>query len=94
MPLPRTQAVPKVAVQTRRLKLTHSLIRCRSPARQTVSGGGNRTEFTTMAGARSWCGHGIFTHNLVKISALPLKQTHQTHRQAPAATPAQTINPF
>jgi IS5 family transposase len=32
--------------------------------------GWNRTELTTLAGARTWCGHGVFTHNLVKISAL------------------------
>ena len=32
--------------------------------------GWNRTELTTLAGARTWCGHGVFAHNLVKISAL------------------------
>ena len=32
--------------------------------------GWNRTELTTVAGARTWCGHGVFAHNLVKISAL------------------------
>jgi len=30
----------------------------------------NRTEFTGIQGARTWCGHGVFAHNLVKISAL------------------------
>ena len=30
----------------------------------------NRTELTTLTGARTWCGHGAFAHNLVKISAL------------------------
>jgi transposase, IS5 family len=30
----------------------------------------NRTEFTGIDGARTWCGHGVFAHNLVKISAL------------------------
>jgi transposase, IS5 family len=30
----------------------------------------NRTELTTLAGARTWCGHGVFAHNLVKISTL------------------------
>jgi IS5 family transposase len=30
----------------------------------------NRTELTTLTGARTWCGHGVFAHNLVKISAL------------------------
>jgi transposase, IS5 family len=32
--------------------------------------GWNRTELTTLAGARTWCGHGVFAHNLVKISVL------------------------
>jgi transposase, IS5 family len=30
----------------------------------------NRTELTGIEGARTWCGHGVFAHNLVKISAL------------------------
>src|SRR6201997_796607 len=33
--------------------------------------GWNRTELTGIAGARTWCGHGVFAHNLVKISVLP-----------------------
>ena len=32
--------------------------------------GWNRTELTGIHGARTWCGHGVFTHNLTKISAL------------------------
>jgi transposase, IS5 family len=32
--------------------------------------GWDRTEFTGIDGARTWCGHGVFAHNLVKISAL------------------------
>jgi transposase, IS5 family len=32
--------------------------------------GWNRTEFTGIDGARTWCGHGVFAHNVVKISAL------------------------
>ncbi len=32
--------------------------------------GWNRTELTSITGARTWCGHGVFAHNLVKISAL------------------------
>jgi transposase, IS5 family len=32
--------------------------------------GWNRTELTGIKGARTWCGHGVFAHNLVKISAL------------------------
>ena len=29
-----------------------------------------RTELTTLTGARTWCGHGVFAHNLIKISTL------------------------
>jgi len=32
--------------------------------------GWNRTELTGLAGARTWCGHGVFAHNLVKIGTL------------------------
>jgi IS5 family transposase len=32
--------------------------------------GWNRTERTGIIGARTWCGHGAFVHNLVKISPL------------------------
>jgi IS5 family transposase len=32
--------------------------------------GWNRTHLTGINGARTWCGHGVFAHNLVKISAL------------------------
>ena len=32
--------------------------------------GWNRTELTGLNGARTWCGHGVFAHNLVKIGAL------------------------
>ena len=32
--------------------------------------GWNRTELTGLQGARTWCGHGVFAHNLVKISVL------------------------
>jgi transposase, IS5 family len=32
--------------------------------------GWNRTELTGLNGARTWCGHGVFAHNLVKISTL------------------------
>ena len=29
-----------------------------------------RTRLDTINGARTWCGHGIFAHNLVKIAGL------------------------
>jgi IS5 family transposase len=32
--------------------------------------GWNRTELTGLQGARTWCGHGVFAHNLVKIGTL------------------------
>lgn len=32
--------------------------------------GWDRTELTGINGARTWCGHGVFAHNLVKIGAL------------------------
>jgi len=32
--------------------------------------GWDRTELTTITGARTWCGHGVFAHNLTKIGAL------------------------
>jgi IS5 family transposase len=32
--------------------------------------GWNRTELTGIVGARTWCGHGVFAHNLIKIGAL------------------------
>jgi IS5 family transposase len=32
--------------------------------------GWDRTRLDTIEGARTWCGHGVFAHNLVKIAAL------------------------
>ena len=32
--------------------------------------GWDRIELTGIVGARTWCGHGDFAHNLVKISTL------------------------
>ena len=32
--------------------------------------GWNRTELTGIHGARTWCGHGVFAHNLIKIGTL------------------------
>ncbi|MDT5139170.1 MAG: transposase, family, partial [Mycobacterium sp.] len=41
--------------------------------------GWNRTELTGINGARTWCGHGVFAHNLVKIGSLaPYKPTSTT----------------
>jgi IS5 family transposase len=30
--------------------------------------GWDRIELADMDGARTWCGHGVFAHNLVKIA--------------------------
>jgi IS5 family transposase len=32
--------------------------------------GWDRTELVGIGGARTWCGHGVFAHNLIKIGAL------------------------
>jgi len=32
--------------------------------------GWNRTELTGINGVRTWCGHGVFAHNLVKVGTL------------------------
>ena len=32
--------------------------------------GWNRTRIDGLEGARVWCGHGVFNHNLVKIAVL------------------------
>ena len=40
--------------------------------------GWDRTLMDGIDGARIWCGHGVFAHNLVKIGGLQAKQ----HRQA------------
>jgi IS5 family transposase len=32
--------------------------------------GWNRTRNDGLDGARTWCGHGVFNHNLIKIAAL------------------------
>ena len=47
--------------------------------------GWNRTELTGIRGARTWCGHGVFAHNLVKISALAAR--NQRHAARPSHTP-------
>ena len=41
--------------------------------------GWDRTRMDGIDGARIWCGHGVFAHNLVKISGL------LAARQQPAA---------
>jgi IS5 family transposase len=53
----------------------HALVKWRTGSEGRInhikrSYGWNRTELTTITGARTWCGHGVFAHNLVKIGAL------------------------
>ncbi len=48
--------------------------------------GWNRTEFTGIDGARTWCGHGVLAHNLVKISTL--RSMTSTPRPSGHADPA------
>ena len=52
----------------------------------------NRTRIDGLDGARTWCGHGIFAHNLVKISGLIDRPNgHATIESAKPAR-ATTIN--
>jgi IS5 family transposase len=37
--------------------------------------GWNRTRIDGLRGARTWCGHGVFNHNLIKIAALTTPTT-------------------
>jgi hypothetical protein len=37
---------------------------------EPLPNGWNRTELTGIGGVRTWCGLGVFAHNLVKISTL------------------------
>ena len=58
-----------------RLPLTRNKIKWRTGSEGRInhlkrSYGWNHTELTTIVGARTWCGHGVFAHNLVKISTL------------------------
>jgi IS5 family transposase len=38
--------------------------------------GWNRTELTGIDGARTWCGHGVVAHDLVKIAPSQHEPTH------------------
>jgi|MEHZ01.5.fsa_nt_MEHZ011593406.1_3 hypothetical protein len=40
------------------------------PLRPTMAPDLICTRYTGIDGARTWCGHGIFKHNLIKIAAL------------------------
>jgi transposase, IS5 family len=77
----RTVAIPrkgKPGAARRELehrRTFHALVKWRTGSEGRInhikrSYGWNRTELTTIGGARTWCGHGVFAHNLVKIGAL------------------------
>ena len=77
----RTVAIPRQATtSTARKKLEHSrgfhkLVKWRTGSEGRISYlkrgyGWDRTRLDTRNGAAIWTGHGVFTHNLVKIAAL------------------------
>jgi transposase, IS5 family len=77
----RTVAIPRQATTSAaRKKLEHSrgfrkLVKWRTGSEGRISYlkrgyGWDRTRLDTRNGAATWCGHGVFTHNLVKIGAL------------------------
>jgi transposase, IS5 family len=77
----RTVAIPRQAKTSPARKATeHSrsfrkLVKWRTGSEGRISYlkhtyGWNRTRLDSKDGAAIWCGHGVFTHNLVKISAL------------------------
>jgi hypothetical protein len=60
--------------------------------------GWNCTERTCVVGARTWYGHGVFAHNLVKIAAGGLnhqaqgpRPQHRQPRRTAARTPTTVI---
>jgi transposase, IS5 family len=56
--------------------------------------GWNRTELTTLTGARTWCGHGVFAHNLVKISILAARSPPiNSPIDQPRPSPSTTLRP-
>ncbi len=78
----RTAAIPRRAkVSAARRAIEHArgfrrLVRWRTGSEGRISYlkhryGWDRTRLDGREGASIWCGHGVFAHNLVKISALP-----------------------
>jgi transposase, IS5 family len=77
----RTVAIPRQAKTSPTRKSTehsrsfHRLVKWRTGSEGRISYlkrgyGWDRTRLDTKHGAAIWCGHGAFTHNLIKISAL------------------------
>jgi IS5 family transposase len=76
-----TVAIPRqAATSAARKKLEHSrgfhkLVKWRTGSEGRISYlkrgyGWDRTRLDTRHGAAIWCGHGVFTHNLIKIGAI------------------------
>ena len=77
----RTVAIPRqAATSAARKKIEHSrsfhrLVKWRTGCEGRISYlkrgyGWDRTHLDGRHGAAIWCGHGVFTHNLVKIAAI------------------------
>jgi transposase, IS5 family len=77
----RTVAIPRQATTSLARKTIehsrgfHRLVRWRTGSEGRISYlkrgyGWDRTRLDGRQGAAIWCGHGVFTHNLVKIGAL------------------------
>jgi IS5 family transposase len=77
----RTVAIPRQAKTSPARKRTehsrsfHRLVKWRTGSEGRISYlkrgyGWDRTRLDSKQGAAIWCGHGVFAHNLVKISAL------------------------
>ena len=91
----RTVAIPRQAkISPARKATEHSrsfrkLVKWRTGSEGRISYlkhtyGWNRTRLDGRDGAAIWCGHGVFTHNLVKIGAL----ASLTGPHRPAAPPS------
>jgi IS5 family transposase len=78
----RTVAIPRKAkISPTRRDIEHArrfrrLVKWRTGSEGRISYikrryGWDRTRLDGREGVSIWCGHGVFTHNLIKISALP-----------------------
>ncbi|MDP3971759.1 MAG: ISNCY family transposase [Candidatus Nanopelagicales bacterium] len=76
-----TVAIPRPGTPSKKRRAEQNevdfreLVRWRTGAEGRISAlkrqhGWNRTRLDTIEGARTWCGHGVFAHNLTKIARL------------------------
>ena len=63
-----SQRMPRIGDFHLRRKPTGMLLQCVTDFKRGY--GWDRTRLDGRKGAAIWCGHGVFAHNLVKISAL------------------------